>query len=386
MAERVLTTAALNRALLARQLLLERAAIPPQRAVERLAGLQTQYAPSGYVGLFARLDGFRRDVLTDALLRRRVVQGWVMRSTIHMVSARDYPVLTAAVRSARRVQWLRAEKRASGLDMEAVAAAVRRRLADGPLPQAEIQRHLAEVGFPPVAWSGAQLWVDLVRVPPAGTWHRPRAHVYGLAEQWLRGRRAEPTEEQARDVLVARYLRAFGPASARDVASFCGFPLTEVRAVLSRLTLRRFRDEAGGELLDLPRAPLPPPDTPAPVRFLGQWDASLLVHARRTQILPEEHRPRIFATSMPQSVPTFLVDGHVAGTWRFTDGRVVTAPFGELPAPVRREVGAEAERLAALAAPDDRAATSGDGPATPGAPGGASDDSHRHLRANRVDR
>jgi hypothetical protein len=131
----------------------------------------------------------------------------------------------------------------------------------------------------------------------------------------------------------------------KDVASFCGWTLTEVREVLARLELRRFRDEAGGELFDTPRAPLPPADTPAPVRFLGQWDATLLVHARRAQILPEAYRPRVFATSMPQSVPTFLVDGQVAGTWRYTDGRVRWEAFDEVRA--RAEVDAEAERLGA---------------------------------------
>jgi winged helix DNA-binding protein len=344
MAERVLSTDELNRAVLARQLLLERSSLPPERAVEQVAGLQTQYAPSGYIGLWSRLAGFRRDALTDALLQGRIVQGWVMRCTIHMVSARDYPPLTEAVRAARR-DWYARVARPAGVDMEALADAVRGHLAEGPLKQAEIQRLLAADGFPREAWSGVQLWLDLVRVPPAGTWGTPRAHVYGLAEQTVRLAEPAPSVEEGQELLARRYLGGFGPASVKDVSSFCGWTITATRRVLGRLELRRFRDESGGELVDLPRAPLPPADTPVPVRFLGQWDASLLVHARRAEILPEEYRPRVFARSIPQSVPTFLVDGHVAGTWRHVDGAVRCEPFHELPYGASREVKEEAERL-----------------------------------------
>ena len=253
MAERVLSTAELNRAVLARQLLLERSRSGPVSAVEQVAGLQTQYAPSGYVGLWSRLEGFGRDALTDALLDGRIVQGWVMRSTIHMVSARDYWPFTEAVRAVRRQWWLRATRRPPGLDIEGAAAAVRGYLTAGPLKQAEIQQRLADEGFPREAWSGVQLWVDLVRVPPAGTWDRPRAHVYGLAP----APEAVVSEAAGRELLVARYLRAFGPASAKDVSSFCGWTVTITREVLGRLELRRFRDESGAELVDVPDAPLP---------------------------------------------------------------------------------------------------------------------------------
>lgn len=121
-----------------------------------------------------------------------------------------------------------------------------------------------------------------------------------------------------------------------------------IAAALDRIELRRFRAEDGAELVDLPRAPLPEPATPAPVRFLPTWDATLLVHARRSQILPDEHRPKVFSTKTPQSVPTFLVDGAVAGTWRYERGRIEIEPFGRLERAARREVEAEAERLAAF--------------------------------------
>ena len=338
---RTLTTREVNRAVLARQLLLERAALAPEQAVARVAGLQTQYAPSGYVALWSRTAGFDRGMLTGALLDGRIVQAWMMRCTIHMVAAADHGPWTAAVREVRREWWRRTVKPPAELDMPAVADAVRGYLADGPLRQAEIQRRLAEDGFPKVAWQGTQLWLDLVRVPPAGTWETPRAHVYGLAEL------SQHPEEEARDQLVTRYLTAFGPASAKDVGLFCGWTVTASRRVLERLPLRRFRDETGAELVDVPGAPLPPADTPAPVRFLGQWDAVLLTHVRRGQILPERHRPRVFASTMPQSVPTFLVDGQVAGTWRYVDGEVAWAAFEDLTPAAAREVDEEAERLRA---------------------------------------
>jgi hypothetical protein len=271
-----------------------------------------------------------------------------MRSTIHMVAAGDYAPFTAAVRAARRAQWLRAEKRAAGVEMADVAAAVCRHLADGPMPQVRLVALLAAEGFPKVAFAGAQLWVDLLRVPPAGTWDRPRANVFALAEHVLPGASPGPGEDAARILLVERYLRAFGPASAHDTASFTGLPLAEVRAVLARVAVRRFRDEAGGELVDVPDGPLPDAATPAPVRFLPTWDATLLVHARRTQLLPEAYRSRIFATTMPRSVPTFLVDGQVAGTWGYADGRIVATLFHDLPAATHRALATEADRLAAF--------------------------------------
>lgn len=347
MSDRVLTVRELNRAVLARQLLLERSTLPVEGAVEQVACLQTQYSPSGYVGLWSRLAGFRRGALTDALLDGRIVQGWAMRSTIHMLSAGDYAPITEAVRASRREGWIRAWKPAAHLDMPAIAGAVRGFLDDGPLTQAEIQRRLVADGHEKQVWPGVQLWLDLVRVPPAGTWETPRAHVYGLAERSVPLPDPLPTEAEGRELLVRRYLRGFGPASAKDVASFCGWNLTTTRAVLARMELLRFRDESGGELLDVPGAPLPAADTPAPVRFLGQWDASLLVHVRRSQILPEAHRGRVFATNMPQSIPTFLVDGQVAGTWRYGDGSVTCAQFEDLSSRVAREVAAEAERLTA---------------------------------------
>jgi hypothetical protein len=344
--DQMLSRLELNRALLARQLLLDRVHLSPERAVERVGGLQTQYAPSAYVGLWSRLAEFSRETLTDALRRREIVQGWMMRSTIHMVSAADYTPLTEAVRLPRRREFLRAWKNdAAELDMNAIAALTRLFLTGSPRRQADIVEHLSAHGYPKPAFPGVQLWLDLVRTPPAGTWELPRAHVYGLADDWLNHpRSAEITA--AEDHLATRYLEGFGPASPGDLARYAGWTVTEARAVLNRLTLRRFRDPEGRELLDLPDAPRPTGDTPAPVRFLSTFDAALLLgHATRADVVPAEHRHRVFHTRMPQSVPTFLVDGRVAGTWRYTDGRVVPAAFEPLTSRADREVNDEAKRL-----------------------------------------
>lgn len=342
--ERVLTDDACLRALLVRQLLLERAPLAPARALERVCGLQTQHAPSGYLGLFSRLAAFPRAALTDALGTGRVVQAWAMRSTIHMLAAPDHPVFVEAVREAQQATWLRLRTGAGPEDVQAAAEAVRGYLSGGPLRQGEITARLADDGLRPDAWPALQHWVDLVRVPPAGTWETPRAHVYGLAPR----REPPPDPLAARAGLVRRYLRAFGPASARDVARFAGFTVTAARAVLAGLELRRFRDERGAELVDVPRAPLPGPDVPVPVRFLGPFDAVLLLgHAARTRIVPAEFRDRVFATAMPRSTPTFLVGGRVAGTWTFREGRVACEPFTALPDRPRRAVADEAERLEA---------------------------------------
>lgn len=347
MTERVLTARALNRAMLARQLLLERSSLSLVRAVEQMGGLQTQYAPSGYVGLWSRMREIRRPALTKALEARRVIQGTLMRVTIHTVSARDYPLFTAGVRRSRQEWWLRTRrKELDGVDMRQVAKRVRAHLAGGPLRATRLAELLEADGFPAIAWAGAGLWVDMVRVPPSGTWERRRADLYGLASQWVGP--MDATEEAGLEHLVRRYLAGFGPATASEVAGWAGLPVTTVRPVLDRLPLRRFRDEEGAELVDLPRAPLPDPDTPAPVRFLPTWDAMLLVHARRAGVLPEAYRELVFHTKNPQSVSTFLVDGAVAGSWRYRDGRIELEPFEPLPARVRRELDEEAGRLAAF--------------------------------------
>lgn len=341
MNERVLTARDLNRALLARQLLLERARLSLPQAMERVGGLQTQYAPSGYVGLWSRLRDFERDALTRALERRTVVQATLMRVTIHMVSAREYWLFAMGLRRARQEWWLKQHKgKVTDREMQRDADRLRAALVDGP----QSVRELGDLAKGFVGHVG--LWVDLVRAPPSGTWERRRADLLALAEDWVGP--CEVTEEEGLDHLVRSYLRGFGPAKPSDIASWANVPVTILKPALERLELRRFHDEAGKELVDLPRAPLPHPDTPAPIRLLPHWDANLLVHARRTLILPEEYRGRVFATRNPFSVGTFLVDGAVAGAWHVKKGRIVVEPYQRLPRSVRKEVDEEAERLAAF--------------------------------------
>ena len=345
--EQVLTTRALNRALLARQLLLERSTLPVAAALEQIGGIQDQYAPSGYIGLWSRLRTFALDDLTRSLEARTVIQATLMRSTIHLVSAPDYVLLAAGIRRWRREWWARTRARdLTGVDMDRAAKVGRTFLAGGPRRQAEIVAHLAGRGFPKVAWDGLGLWIDLVRVPPSGTWSRRRADLYGLADDWIDA--PDPGEEAGLEHVVRRYLGGFGPAAAVDIASLAGLPPAVVKPIVERLDLRRFRDESGRELFDVDGAPLPDADTPAPVRFLPTWDANLLVHARRTLVMPERYRPIIFSTKAPQSFPTFLVDGAVAGTWRFESGRVELSPLEELPPDAIEELGREAEGLAAF--------------------------------------
>jgi hypothetical protein len=327
--------------LLARQHLLERADIGIPDLLDEVAGLQTQYAPSGYVGLWTRVDAFRRDDLTRALDARTVVQATLMRGTIHLVSARRYWAFAVGVRRARREWALRVQpERGSGPDIERHADALRRALADGPRSVAELE------GLAGGFIGNVGLWVDLVRVPPSGTWERRRADILALAEQWIGP--PDATEDEGMEHLVRSYLRGFGPAPRRDVSSWAGVPVAWLNEAAERIELRRFADESGRELIDLPGTPIADEDAEAPVRFLPHWDANLLVHARRTGILPEEYRRRVFSTKNPFSVGVYLVDGVVAGAWTIKDGHVRLEPYTDLRGPAKREVEAEARRLDAF--------------------------------------
>jgi hypothetical protein len=348
---RTLTQRDLNRALLARQLLLERSRAPLPRVLERVAGIQAQYAPSSYIGLWSRVEGFSMDSLDRALERRSVVQGTLLRMTIHLVSSRDYPELSAGVREARRESWLRGHRgRASREQVEKGAAKARRALGDRFVARKE----LVELVGGTVVWSGVGAWVDLLRAPPSGTWAHRRADLYVTAEHWLGSSKA--TEGEGLVLLLRRYLAGFGPARIADAASWAGIGRERLEAAAERMELRRFEDQEGKELLDLPRAPLPAAKAKAPVRFLPVWDATTLAHARRTGILPEEYRELVFSTRTPQSVHTFLVDGAVAGKWSVKrtkkKAELAVQPFAALPQAARRELEDEGGRLLRFHEPD----------------------------------
>ena len=340
MTDRVLGQRDLNRALLARQLLLERATLPLDDAVEQVGGLQTQYAPSGYVGLWTRLAGFRREALTTALEDRTIIQATLLRTTIHMVSRREFWRYAVGIRAARRAWAARIPAWGGEATMAEAARRTRAALADGPKTIKELDGLVT--GF--VGTAG--LWVDLVRVPPSGTWERRRADRLALAETWIGPEDA--TEDEGLAHVVRAYLRAFGPAAWKDIAAWAGIGVAAARRGGDAVELVRYRDASGRELIDLPDAPLPDPDTPAPVRFLPHWEAVLLVHARRTGILPEEHRPKVFTTKNPFSVGTVLVDGRVGAAWSLRDGRIVLDPYEPIPAALRDAVEEERAALEAF--------------------------------------
>jgi len=305
-------------------------------AVEQVGGLQTQYAPSGYVGLWTRVAGFERDDLTRALEDRSLIQASLLRTTIHIVSRREYWLYANGIRRARQ-EWA---KRIGALppprELRANADRLRDALRDGP----KTVRELGELAKGFVGTLG--LWADLVRVPPSGTWERRRADRLALAEDWVGPN--DCTEEHGLEHVVRAYLRAFGPAASKDVGSWAGLTVADVKRVAPQLELETYRDEAGAELVDLAGSALPDADTEAPVRFLPHWDANLLVHARRTGLLPEAHRPRVFSTKNPFSVGVYLVDGRAAGAWSLTDGRIALDPFEKLSR--RDELAVERERVA----------------------------------------
>jgi hypothetical protein len=344
---RTLTEQELNRALLARQMLLERAKGSIPKILERMGTLQAQYAPSMYVGLWSRMERFERGQLDKALEARRVAQGTLMRATIHLVSAADYWPIALGVRKGRREAWLKASYRRdySAKQMAAAARKLRSRLGAETMKRKEIHDLL---GSDSVVTNGVNMWLDLVRVPPSGTWERRRADLYSAAEHWL-GPLPEKVDEAAGiELLIRRYLGGFGPAPVADLANWAGLHPRRIAPVIKGMKLRRFRLEDGTELIDLPRAPLPDPETPAPIRFLPTWDAILIAHARRAGVMPEEHRSKIFDPRYPQSIPAFLVNGRVAGTWRYEKGKVFTEPFEKLDAATKRELRAEGDRLAEL--------------------------------------
>ena len=375
---RVLSLRAINRALLARQLLLDRprlAAAGPERTaqvvqvIEHLVGLQAQAPFPPYYGLHSRLDGFLPEDLATLITSRSVVRIALMRGTIHLVSARDclplrrllQPVLERGMRGAFGRQL-------AGVDPAELAAAGRRLVEAEPMSFAQLGQALAAQwpDHPPAALAqGVRTYVPLVQVPPRAVWGRAGQSLHTSAEHWLG--RARPSGEPPDPVaaaspaelaqLVTRYLGAFGPATVRDVQAWSG--LTGLKAVLEQLrpSLVTFRDEQGAELFDLPTAPRPGEDAPAPVRLAAEFDNLVLSHAERSRVVSPEATKRLYTVN--GVIPgTVLVDGFVAGMWRLdrkrADGTVTIEMFG----PVRRgnaaqrdALTAEAERVLAFGAP-----------------------------------
>jgi hypothetical protein len=353
-AERVLTRRELNRTLLARQLLLRRARLSVPSAIERVGALQAQWPPSPYIALWSRLEGFRLEALVRAIEQRRVVKATLMRVTLHHVSARDYLAYAGLMRGNRTTSVARELARHPAhrdVDLDALATEVERLTAEQPRSRPELLELLGrpKLGLdrgPWLVWHLLASRAGLVHAPRSSVWRRNTGGVtFVPATAWLGALGADGDGAAAQ--LLRRYLAAFGPATRADAAQWTGLPVGALASAYESLPLRRFRDEHGRVLLDLPRAPLAAPDTPAPVRFLPMWDSTLLAHADRTRILPDELRKAVIARK-GDVAQTFLVDGFVAGTWRYEEGRIALAPFEPLPRRILRELEAEARALAAF--------------------------------------
>jgi Winged helix DNA-binding domain len=337
--ERVLTLRELNRALLARQLLLERRKLGVQQTIERICAIQAQWPQSPFIALWTRLTGFRKEQLVRALEQKKVVKSQLFRITLHMTSARDYPYFAAA--------WIPAARDSTPgvaqAKLDELSARVKALAMEQPVTHDDVADLAADQmrGF---RWRTRTL-TPLVHLLPSGTWSH-----YGRAQ--LRAMEAElgvelPPRDDGAERLVRRYFAAFGPATREDLLRFAGMRVGDVRAGLERVPLRRFRDERGRVLLDVPRAPLPDAETPAPVRFLPKWDSSLLAYAapERTRILPDRFRAAVIAKN-GDVAPTVLVDGFVAASWDLAKDRDLTIrPLRRLSKPERREISEECERL-----------------------------------------
>ena len=341
----VLSRRALNRATLERQLLLRRSDLTAEAAVEHLVGLQAQVPLNPYTGLWSRLERFRPEQLAELLLERRVVRTVVMRATIHLVTDDDclvlrplvQPILSAELRRHRDLS-----PQLQGVDLEPVLAFARR-LLEEPRTGRQLREALAERfgGLDPAALAYAcRCHLALVQVPPRGLWGRSAQISIVTAEAWL-GRPL--VDEPSLDTVVLRYLAAFGPATSADVATWSR--LTGIRDVLERLRpqLRTFRDEQGRELFDLPDAPLPDPDTPAPPRFLPEYDNVLLSHADRSRVLADEDRV-VLSRAGGVGYGSVLVDGFARAVWR-VEGNALVVSHLPLAKRTLAAVAAEGRRL-----------------------------------------
>ncbi|WP_328437804.1 winged helix DNA-binding domain-containing protein [Streptomyces sp. NBC_00457] len=339
----VLGVRALNRATLDRQLLLRRSPLTARAAVEHLVGLQAQEVKPPYYALAARLDGFTPEELSGLLERREVVRIVTMRSTIHLHTADDSLTLRPLVQPARDREINYFRKGLVGVDLDRLAVLARELVEDGPRTMKQLREALS-VEWPdadPQSLAvAARCKLPLVQVTPRGLWGRSAQVSLTTVEHWL-DRPAEPAASA--DATVLRYLAAFGPASVKDMQTWCG--LTRMRPAFERLRpqLATFRDDNGVELFDLPDAPRPDPDTPAPPRFLPEFDNLLLSHADRTRVVPPPNRGRTWQVNTVYC--PFLVDGFLAGVWRILDGALVIEPFGKLTKAQRGEVTEEGARM-----------------------------------------
>ncbi len=312
--------------------------------------MQAQLPQNPYVGLWTRLENFDPQELSDEIASRRAVRISMMRSTIHLVTARDCVALRPALQQFMERNFHTGTpfgRQIDGVDVKHLIKAGRELLEQEPMQFAELGRRLHErwpEHDPTALGYAVREYLPLVQVPPRGLWHGKGQALHTPADSWLGERIAN---EAPPDELVLRFLHAYGPATAADVQTFSGLPAQ--RAVLQRLRpqLRTFEDERGRELFDVPDAPLPDPKTPAPVRFLPDFDNVLLSHQDRTRILP-----RPFASPGGIGKPMVLVDGFVAATWKLTKTALDIQPLRALTTRERQAVTKEAQQLLAFFSTD----------------------------------
>ncbi|MFJ8193317.1 winged helix DNA-binding domain-containing protein [Streptomyces sp. NPDC096094] len=348
----VLDARALNRATLARQLLLDRAGVPVLDAVAHLGGMQAQEPQEPFVGLWSRLRGFEPSALSGLLTGRRVVRTHLMRRTVHLVTADDVLAWRARHDAMLRGRVLGTYRRQlEGVDLDELAAAGRAVMADGePRSMSELARALADRWPAPEPRALGEMLVaaliPMVQLPPRGLW-RTRAGVRNVPlSSWL-GREIDPPAPHGSDpvgeALVRRYLAAFGPAASADLRAWCGLAGLPAAVAAVREELVAFRDERGRELLDLPDAPRPGPDSPAPVRFLPAFDNAILGYHDRSRIIDDAHRGLSVAGAR-----VVLVDGRVSATWNVEAGTVTVTPLRRLSRADRTGVAEEGRALASF--------------------------------------
>lgn len=352
----MLTLRELNRATLARQMLLARENLSISAAIGRLVGLQAQLPSAPYVGLWTRLNSFQRDDLAQLIENRTVVKATLMRSTLHLVTADDYLRLRATLQPVLTQAWESiAKRRDTALDVDKLVAAAREFIAEQPRSFAEISTMLSEMMPDTDVGSmryGVRTHLPLIQVPMDTRWSYPGNPKFTLAETWLG--KPIPTEEHIEE-LITRYLSAFGPATPADIQTWSGLALADIKTAVKKLELRSLQDEKKRELLDLPDMPLPDGDTPALERFLPEFDNLLLSHKHRTRIVADEHRKRVYLPGL-RVVATILVDGFVRGAWKVEKSKGTATlsiePFEPLTKQNRDALTEEAERLVRFVEPD----------------------------------
>lgn len=358
MPETTLSLRQLNRALLERQLLLERSALDIPAAVERLVGMQAQLASAPFVGLWTRLHGFDRETLKRLIDARVIVKATMMRATLHLVTAADYLRLRGAIQPMLDAAYESIAKgRGPTPAMSTILDLARDFMQDTPRSFAEITalfgEHFPDVD-PGAMRYGVRTQLPLVQTPTDAPWSYPGNPNFTLAETWLG--QPIPTDNDVQ-TLVRRYLAAFGPARVTDIQTWSG--LSKLKDVVAELKpeLVTYRDEQGVELFDLPDAPLPPEDTPAPVRFLPEFDNILLSHANRTRIVADAYRKQVYLPGL-RVAATVLVDGFVQAAWKVdakkTLATLTVEPFTPLRPTDRDAIADEAERLVRFVAPESR--------------------------------